>query len=165
MILYQLTGDENSLRTVYPAIRSYLIWRVENPRWILGSMNDPNSKDSEFVVSALTDISYFIQIAELLGMQDEIPVWQETYDELLQKYKAWFWDTPGGFPNQYYDTATGMRSPGCTCWVLTGVNLPSLETAYVESLFNRFLGEFEPNKPFGDLLTRNTRILTLVFTA
>jgi hypothetical protein len=151
MILYELTGDINALRSVYPSIRSYLRWRVDNPRWILGSINNPNSKDSEFVVSALIDISYFIRMAELLGMQDEIPIWQETYAELLQNYKAWFWDAPGGFPNQYYDTATGARNPGWTSWVLTGVYLPSLETPYAESLINRFLGEFDPSKPFGGL--------------
>ena len=151
MILYELTGDLASLRSVYPSIRSYLRWRVDNPRWILGAINDPHSKDSEFVVSALIDISYFMQIAQLLGIEEEIPLWQETYTALLQDYKAWFWDTPGGFPHQYYDVATGIRKPGCTSWVLTGVHLPSLEAPYADSLIRRFQAEFDPSKPFGGL--------------
>ncbi|GBF73413.1 hypothetical protein PA598K_01702 [Paenibacillus sp. 598K] len=151
MILYELTGDLDALRSVSPSIRSYLRWRVDNPRWILGSINDPNSKDSEFVVSALIDISYYIQIAQLLGMQEEIPLWQETYAALLHDYTTWFWDTPGGFPHQYYDVATGIRKPGCTAWVLTGVHLPSLESPYTDSLIRRFQAEFAPSKPFGGL--------------
>lgn len=151
MILYELTGDKQSLRAVYPAIGNYLRWRADNPRWILGAIDNQSSKDSEFVVSALIDIAYFIRISELLGLQAEIPYWQQTSATLLAQYTEWFWDKPGGFAHQYYDVTTGQRSPGCTTWVLTGIYLPSLDRSFVDSMLQRFSEEFDIQKPFGGL--------------
>ena len=56
-ILYKQKPDRQRLSAVYPAIKRYLLWREQNPRWIYGGNNATDEKDIEFAVSWLMDLS------------------------------------------------------------------------------------------------------------
>lgn len=150
-LLYNATQDKEALKEVYPAIKKYMLWRVENPRWILGEINDPNDRDADFVISALVDILYLVDISEILNMREEADIWKSVYKKLMENYTGWFWEKPEDIPYQHYDISSGIRKTGHTSWVFSGMYLPDLGKNYETSLLNAFVKEFDTDQPFGGL--------------
>jgi hypothetical protein len=101
-VLYDVTGDKEKLKSVYPALKRYLIWREKNPRWIWKTTNIPDEKDSDFVSSHLIDVGYAIRICKALGMDDEVPFWQEMSKREIDNYRAWFLPKEGDPMNYYF---------------------------------------------------------------
>ncbi|MCK9221019.1 MAG: hypothetical protein PHV61_07560 [Limnochordia bacterium] len=145
MVIHQLSDDEQILIDTYPALKRYLLWRRDNPRWIHKEHNFPEMKDSEFVVSAIVDMGYMAEIASLLGLgDDEVSFWHQQRAKLFEDYLDWFWVTPFAEPVQYYNTLNDQRSLGNPLWTSTGLRLEMLEGPYLDSLLRRLRGAFDP---------------------
>ncbi len=148
-ILFELTGDKDRLELVYPGLARYMDWRIANPRWIMGSINNPNQKDAEFVVSALLDIKYMEKIAKCLEKTTEAQQWEDKYDALFEDYLSWYWVKPTSIPYQNYYADTGARAGGSgLIAVTTGLYLENLEGPYLTSMMRLFDSVYKPNKLF-----------------
>lgn len=108
--LYDMTGDHARLKKLYPAIKRYLLWREKNPRWIYGSHDFPEEKDTCFVVAWFADVKHAIRIAETLGYTDDIRMWREHYDDMIESYREWFFYDDARPPENFYFADTGKHS-------------------------------------------------------
>jgi hypothetical protein len=149
-VLYRHTGDLARLSGVYDALGRYLRWRIENPRWIYLEHNDPSCADADFVVSALIDIEYMQSIAEALGKPDDVCLWQQRYQELLQNYYRWNFDE-SGFAHQMCNKQTLSRSAGHPVWVTKGLLIRELDRAHEEMLMRRLMSVYREDRAFGGL--------------
>jgi hypothetical protein len=125
-ILYNLTGDTDRLRRVYPAIKRYLLWRERNPRWIYLEHDHPDEKDASFVDQLLVDIDFAMRIARATGEQGDIAMWQQRRAAILANYREWFFFTDGRLPVEYFFTDSKRHDPGNLNWVVTGLHIPGL---------------------------------------
>lgn len=151
MILYRLTGDKESLRETYPAMKRYMDWRLKITHWVYGPhLASEDKKDAEFAFSALIDMEYLQEIARLLGYPEEVKIWKKKYNDFQQQCYGWFWETPESMPYQYFDRQTGKRNWGNTVWVCTGLYVDGFRGKYVQSLLNRFDHDYDPEKPFAN---------------
>ncbi|MFD0713073.1 S-layer homology domain-containing protein [Paenibacillus sp. GCM10027626] len=148
LILYEATGDIDSLTDVYPALTRYLNWRIANPRWIYGTHDNPDERDAEFVVSALIDIQRMEEIAAILGRTADVADWAAKRQAFFDQYKVWFWETPSSLPVQYYDVATGSRNPANALWVTTGLYLDELAGSYLTTMLQLFNNWFNEEQSF-----------------
>ena len=101
-ILFKQRPDRARLAAVYPAIKRYLLWREQNPRWIYGGNNAKDEKDIEFVVSWLLDVDYAIKIAGELGLADDGRMWQEKSKLMRENLHAWFFSDPAKVHQFYF---------------------------------------------------------------
>jgi hypothetical protein len=108
-ILFQQQPDREKLSAVYPAIKRYLLWREQNPRWIYGNNDSPDEKDLEFVVSWLLDIEYAARIADALGKPDDGVWWRNKTQPMIDNLRKWFFNDPKEL-HQYYFTGRGVYS-------------------------------------------------------
>lgn len=102
-IVFKQRPDRARLAAVYPAIKRYLLWREQNPRWIYPGNNATDEKDVEFVVSWLLDVEYAVKITGELGLADEGRVWQAKSAQMRQNLLAWFFGDPAKL-HQFYFT-------------------------------------------------------------
>lgn len=147
-VLYQLTGDRESLAEIYAPLRRYLRWRKENPRWIFGGHDDPTEKDMEFVVHVLVDMDYAKQIARVLDRPAEVERWEQLQQDLFQKYLDWFWPDPTTTPPATYayvtDSGIQREAFGRPSVVATGLHLnPWNEQPQLQSIKETFLDAYE----------------------
>jgi len=149
LILYNISKDTTSLEEIYPALERYLLWRIDHLRWIMPGIDDPNTIDAEFAVSALKDIEFAIEISRILGHSDKIDFWESKYEELYKKYTTTFWKD--GVPYQYYNLVTGEFTPGNPLWTSTGIYITDLDPTLRESLYNRLKANMNPEEPFAGL--------------
>ena len=128
-LLYSATGDRERLCRVYPAIKRYLTWREQNPRWIWGSgaakHDIADEKDSSFVVSHLIDVDYAIRIASVLGLEKDVAFWREMTARELANYRRWFFPENDD-PKNFYFTKSGThvfkdRTEQMPCYILSGL--------------------------------------------
>ncbi|WP_148058913.1 LPXTG cell wall anchor domain-containing protein [Bogoriella caseilytica] len=101
-VLYAMTGQSQELAYSYDALIRLLQWQADNPRWIYGAYDNPGERDSEFVTTLIIDIDYGIQIAEVLGHDDDIDMLNDLREELLTGYHHHYWDTPHDVPPRQY---------------------------------------------------------------
>ncbi|MGI6164602.1 MAG: hypothetical protein ACOYEN_01205 [Limnochordia bacterium] len=149
MVLYQLTGNKEELLRAYPAIKRYLLWRRKNPRWTFKEHDYPDVMDLDFVVSALIDMKYAQQIAEILDAQDDISMWKWSRESFFADCLDWFWETPTSEPVEYHNIKTGENNIGNPLWISTALHLDLLEEGeHLTSLTNRFFSVFDPNRIF-----------------
>lgn len=111
-ILYDLSGDRESLREIYDPLKRLLLWKEQNPRWILPDHHDnPYEKGNGSCVSIVIDFRYAAQIARVLDLDDEAAMWEDRREKFFRdNYLTWFFETPDGPPYEYYFTDTGTRS-------------------------------------------------------
>ncbi len=150
-VLYSLTGDTDHLRRCYPAMKRWLLWKVENPRWIIGKHDPgPQGKSAEFLSHALMDMTYARRIAHVLGMPEEELFWTEQIEKHGLDYRTWFWETPGGIPYFSYNTDTGKRSGPGEMWTLQALGLPQdiLGEPQRDSLLKHLRGNWHEDMPF-----------------
>ncbi|THF74292.1 S-layer homology domain-containing protein [Cohnella fermenti] len=148
LILYKVTGNLAHLQEVYPALTRYLNWRIDNPRWIYGTHDNPNERDAEFVVSAMMDIKRMEEIADILGLPADRADWEAKRLALFEQYKTWFWPTTSSLPSQYYDVGTGSRAGGNPIWVTTGLYVDELQGTYSDTMLQLFDSYFDPSQSF-----------------
>jgi len=121
--LYSLTGDQERLARVYPAVKRFLVWKAANPRWIYKNSTPPGQKDAEFVVHALMDMGYARRIAQRLGLTAEVTFWTERSAALAADFHRWFWG-PGGKTYRLYDASMARQAEPDRAWNLQGLALP-----------------------------------------
>lgn len=150
LILYKITGDKQALNDVYPALKRYLIWRMNITHWVYMDITpDIHLKDAEFVFSALVDMEHMAEIARILGLKEEKRTWEKRHKLLSKQCIDWFWETPDSLPVQYYNIRSQHRSEGNTIWVTTGLYVNGLlKGKYLKSMMERFYKEYDPDKPF-----------------
>ena len=154
-LLYSATGDKERLARVYPAIRRYLVWREQNPRWIWGSGKGrhdiADEKDSSFVVSHLIDVDYAMRIASVLGLEDEIAFWKEMTAREVAHYRQWFFHDDGDPENFYFtgsDTHVSKDRTGPKpCYILSGLAFKGMPEDLTARLKQYFLKTRDPRKP------------------
>lgn len=147
-ILYSLTKDKERLEAVYPALKRYLLWREENPRWIYGEHDNPAERDADFVSSAIVDMGYLLEICQILDLGEEAELWRQKRLELFDDYLRWFWESPQSIPGEYYFADSGDRVRGNDLWMCNGLYLNMLKPPYTEGMFGRFYNGFDSEKPF-----------------
>jgi hypothetical protein len=147
-ILYSLTGDVARLRAVYPAIRRYLLWREQNPRWIYLDHDNPDEKDSSFVDQLLVDIDFAVRIAREIGETADINMWEQRREVILKNYREWFFFTDGRPPAEYFFTQSKRHEPGNLNWVLTGLHIRDLPADLADELKRLYLQRHKPDRDF-----------------
>ncbi len=83
---------KEELEKLYPHLQNYLLWRAENPRWIHGANDYPNEKDLSFVTQWYSDVHYAIKIAEIIGKDEDIAVYNRKKEEMAENSRVWFFD-------------------------------------------------------------------------
>lgn len=124
-VLYSLTADKENLRTVYPALKRLLLWKIANPRWIYKGATPPDQKDAEFVVHALMDALFASRIAKALQLPGEDGFWQAQVEELSANYHRWFWDKSGARAYRIYYDLTGKQEEADRSRNLQSLVLPA----------------------------------------
>ncbi|MGQ9651290.1 MAG: hypothetical protein ACUVXJ_14370 [Phycisphaerae bacterium] len=147
-ILYSLTGELTRLRAVYPAIRRYLLWREQNPRWIYLDHDNPDEKDSSFVDQLLVDIDFAVRIAREIGEDADIGMWQQRRQVILKNYRKWFFFTDGRPPAEYFFSESKRHEPGNLNWVLTGLHIRDLPFDLADELKRLYLQRHSPDRDF-----------------
>lgn len=143
-ILFQQKADAKRLAAAYPAIKRYLLWREQNPRWIWGENkhNVADEKDMEFVVSWLFDIDYAAKIATVLGLKDEAAFWQSKTKPMVDNMGKWFFSDPKAL-HQFYFANSGAyvqsgRDEVRPAMVLSGLGIPNLPPTMVTRMMEWF---------------------------
>lgn len=151
MVFYQLTGNLDNLREVYPALKRYMKWRLNITHWVYRDIRPSiYNKDAEFVFSALVDMEHLQDIASILGYKDDVKNWKNKYEDLLKKSYSWFWETPNSMPCEVIDLKTGKRNWGNTIWTCSGFYVKGIKGLYEKSMLARFDHDYDPDKPFGN---------------
>jgi hypothetical protein len=149
-MLYQRKPDQQRLAAVYPALKRYLLWREQNPRWIWSGGHDmSDEKDLEFVVSWLFDIEYAARIADALGRPDESAFWRAKAPPMIDEMNCWFFSDPKEL-HQYFFTnsatfATQKRNEVRPIMILTALGLPGLPPSMQERLQRLFAAQHKPD--------------------
>ena len=153
-LLYAQTGDTERLRSVYPALKRFLLWKIANPRWIYPNRTKPSAspnapKDQEFVSFEIVDMGYMVKIAEALGKPEEAAFWQRQQKTKSADYQHWFWPVPGGRVYRIYGSDTDRGDPDDP-WSLQGLQIdPSLllpaDSAALTALYQKARN---PSLPF-----------------
>jgi hypothetical protein len=148
--LYSRTGALDRLRANYPAIRRLLLWKARDPRWMHKGATGENTKDSEFVSSAMKDMGFAAKVALALDMPGEAAFWRRGQAELAADMRRWFWESPGGDPYEWYDADTGRRWGKDSSWTLESLALPIelLGAPQRDSLLRLFRAGRDDAKPF-----------------
>ncbi|GAA2235608.1 hypothetical protein GCM10010401_04370 [Rarobacter faecitabidus] len=92
-ILYSVTGDEAKLQSIFDELHAHLIWESHNLRWIFGSNDATDERDSEFVASLIYDLKFAVRIADLLGHNDLSAQYTSLITSLTRDYEDWFFPT------------------------------------------------------------------------
>jgi hypothetical protein len=95
--------NQQKLAELYPKLRTYLLWRYDNPRWVYPGQTDTGVKSIEFITHWENDVNYAIKICEVLGNSSDIAMWKERKTAMYDNMRAWF------FPALWagYSTTTG----------------------------------------------------------
>jgi hypothetical protein len=150
-ILFQQKPDREKLSVVYPAIKRYLLWREQNPRWLYGNYDTPDEKDMEFVVSWILDVQYAARIADALGEHVEAVWWENKIQPMIVNMRKWFFSDSKEL-HQYYFTGRGVystttRNEVRPVMILTALDVSSLPPDMVARLADLFS---EIHKPGAD---------------
>lgn len=150
MVLYQISGDKDRLRHIYPALKRLLDWEAQHLYWIPpGATGDPDSRDSDFVAELLIDMAYARDAATILGIPADAKQWDKQRTDLYSQFLQWFWPTPTTQPSEYFEVTTGKRDPGAAIWTSTSLHLDLLPAGpYLTSLEQRFLAGYDPDGVF-----------------
>lgn len=103
-ILYSVTGDREKLESIYDRLQAHLIWSSHNMRWIYGSNNYTDERDSEFVASLIYDLKFGVRIAELLGHEGDAATFTALITDLTRDYEEWFFPTTSNGEGTYFPT-------------------------------------------------------------
>lgn len=148
--LYAMDNNQNKLSDVYPAIKRYLQWREENPRWIWEWCDLPGEKDMEFVVSWLRDVDYAILICDVLGLSADKTMWENKQDAMMTNFRNWF-VTPDKI-YQYYFANTGAhyysyRNEDLPHMIATALDIRDLPTDLAQRFKDYYLSYHDANGP------------------
>jgi len=177
-ILYQVTGDEARLASIYDKLKLHLNWERYNLRWVLGGHNFLDERDAEFVSSLIYDLKYAIDIANELGHPADATMWQGWIPDLTQKYQDWFFPTtadgngkvwptvqkvyldasrttsPSGEATEgaWYRNENGqIVEPGYSFYTSPAFVMDQLAPQYQAKIMQRFTDNYDENKQLAGL--------------
>lgn len=149
--LHQRKPDVERLRTVYPALKRYLLWREANPRWVYETNKAKDEKDIEFVVAWIDDVNYAVRIADTLGLTDEVVAWRGKQAAMVGNMRLWFFSNPARIEQFYFADsglhATKDRSVIVPAMITTALCLHDLPDDLARRTQDFFRGKFDPAKP------------------
>lgn len=146
--LYLNAPNIEHLRTIFTPIERYLLWRIDNLRWIyLDKTPNVHQKDIDFVAAALLDIHYFLKICNELSETSKAQVWQKKSKTLYQNMTEWFFANKT-LPCQIYDSQTHDRQKGNPLVTLKALRLPLLREQERTQLIEYFTQYADIKKPF-----------------
>lgn len=96
--IYQNKPDDVKLANLYAKIRSYLLWRYENPRWMYIGHHFSDEKDISFVSQWYSDVDYAIKMCKILGKSDDIAMWEYKKEAMDENVRQWFFTPAPGDP-------------------------------------------------------------------
>jgi len=153
---YDNLPNETKLAELYPKLRAYLIWRGNNPRWIMGSShNYAGEKDISFVSEWYSDVNYAIKICEVLGYTDDIAMWEARKVQMTEDSRAWFFTPQAGDPNDKiyntYFTNTGLhynsaRPTDVDNYILSALFISDFPDDMVKKLVDHYIKIHDPEK-------------------
>ncbi|SFG54135.1 hypothetical protein SAMN05421678_106287 [Actinopolymorpha cephalotaxi] len=144
-VLSCLTGDDQRLRAIYPALKRLLVYKQDHPKYS-GNKN-PNDKDLPFVAHALIDTDFAVEIATRLGLDDDVSFWKTRYDALNAKMMSWFWSSPTAQPPQVVDPVAGTSYPGNVMSVTDALHVRTVDDTHASGLVAEFEGLYDRAKP------------------
>ncbi|MCI8360188.1 MAG: hypothetical protein HFE86_02495 [Clostridiales bacterium] len=97
-VCYQNLPDKERLAALYPKLRSYLLWRADNPHWGIGGRVYDDEKDISFVTQWYSDVGYAIEICKELGRYDDLVMWENQKAQMGEKARKWFFTPAEGDP-------------------------------------------------------------------
>ncbi|TQL57527.1 hypothetical protein FB461_2268, partial [Rarobacter faecitabidus] len=176
-ILYSVTGDLTKLESVYDQLQANLIWSSHNMRWIYGSNNYTDERDSEFVASLIYDLKFGARIAELLGHSGDVTTFNNLISTLTDDYEDWFFPTPGGTAptfqtvqkvfldssrtsspwsdptegSDYRDHKNRWVKNGWSFYTTTALVAHDLEPEFKAKVMNRFMKDYKANSQLAGL--------------
>lgn len=150
-LLHQRKPDPTRLAAVYPAIRRYLLWREQNPRWIYGDNMAPDERDIEFAASWMVDVDYAARIAEVISNQNDAAMWREKQRTMIASMRSWFFRDPEKI-HQFWFTeskvhATPQRNEYRPVMILSALATPGLPHDMRDRLLSLFDSCFKPAAP------------------
>lgn len=149
-LLHQRKPDLARLREVYPALKRYLLWRENNPRWVYGTNLAKDEKDIEFAVSWLFDVDYMILVANELGMTGETATWKQKKSAMVKNMRQWFYSNPNKIEQFYFADSgvhtTKTRFENVPMMITTALCLEDLPADLRERTRAYFLALFDPKK-------------------
>lgn len=156
-MLYTITGDQDRLAEVYPAVKAHMDWSSRNLAWNLdshypgGGVNPADERDAEFVNSLAIDLDYAAESARVLGLDADAQSFAALKATLTDQYEEWFF-MPDGRAVQYFWTshpdATYEQRMGTVNYVGTGLHLDGLSDAAVTAILERFDAEYDASAQF-----------------
>lgn len=146
-MLYQNSGSTTHLSEAYPALKRFLDWAEDNPRWICCGHNIPEEKDIEFVTSWLFDTEFAIKIANQLGLTSDVTMWQNKRTAMLANLDGWFFkDSDVIYGNAYpYTAIPPAWSVGNDSFKATALSISGLTTTQLNRLKGWFMSIHRPN--------------------
>ena len=152
-ILFKNKPDSARLKKVYPAIKRYLLWREQNPRWIYGSNLQRDEKDIEFTVSWLFDVNYAIRIAGELGIEGEKDFWMKKQASMIENMRRWFFADNEKIQQFYFAEskthATKTRFSIVPMMIDTALSYKNLPENMAQRVLGYFHAGFNPAVPLG----------------
>lgn len=147
--LYSMTQDISKLENVYPAIKRYLEWREQNPRWIWSNMSISDEKDMEFVVSWLRDVDYAIKICDILGESNDKEMWITKKNTMINQMQNWF-VTPSKIYQYWFTNKSShyywYRNEDLPHMISTALDIRGLPTDLMERFKEYYLSYHDDSK-------------------
>ncbi|MBO1300742.1 MULTISPECIES: hypothetical protein [unclassified Enterococcus] len=125
-MIHSLSPDAARLDAMYPALKRHLEWKLDNPRWVYETINVANEVDSEFMISAIYDTKFIIEICQELGglYADEVAYWEARHEESLANYSYWMFCDPLSHEAWYSYPQNSTNSDTNRKVLRNGANLP-----------------------------------------
>jgi len=137
---YRYTGNAETIRTVYPAVRDYLsVWEHDDRGLVVHRAGEwdwtdwGDNKDVEVLENAWLHLALrgALEMAGLLGESEDAPRYQERMARIEESFNAAFWQ--GGFyRSPTHDGQTDDRANALA--VVAGLALPEYRAAITEFL-------------------------------
>ncbi len=156
-ILYQVTGDDEELVSVYDRMVEYLDWasQDENMQWSYTS-GGPAERDAEFYVSMIVDLGYAVKISNELGRTEDAARWHSLAQSLTATYESLFFPASGPpLYKTWIQNDQGWPIHGDVTepiqYVLTGLHTPDLADDAIGKLKALFDDNFDPARGLAGL--------------
>ncbi|MFA5676622.1 MAG: hypothetical protein WDA65_08905, partial [Christensenellales bacterium] len=146
-VCYQNSPDKAALAEIYPALKRYLLWRKDNPRWIHTGHDIKNEKDYDFASMLVMDARYAQLISTELGLTQDFDIWENVINETYANIKSWFFLSSGDQDPYQYNVGGNMQK-GAVSWVSKSLLMDVLDGEYLTRTINYAKKSFNENSPF-----------------
>lgn len=150
-ILFQVSGERESLADLYDPLARWLPWAAENPRWISASNDIPDEVNASYVISLAFDLGFAQKIAKEVGLEEDAERWADLRSSLLDDFAQWFFPADGGMLSVHYLEGSHEDAPGDAIAEVTALVLEDLPAGADQQVVARFDGAFDPEAQLAGL--------------